>query len=51
MVQEHRGRKAVNVRCRVGTQRAYFFPNISPCSSDLPYRSALGGLYCRGTSS
>ena len=51
MGREHRERKAVKERCRSGTQSAYFFPNISCCSSGLPSRSALGVLYSRGTSS
>jgi hypothetical protein len=44
-------RKAVKERCRSGTQSVYFIPNISCCSSGLPSRSALRGLYSRGTSS
>ncbi len=51
MGQEHGERKAVKERCRSGTQSAYFFPNIYCCSSGLPSRSALRGLYSRGTSS
>jgi hypothetical protein len=38
-------------RCRSGTQSAYFFPDISWCSSSLLSVSALRGLYSRGTSS
>ena len=49
--QEYGERKCDKVRCRSGTQSAYFFPNISCCSSGLPSRSALRGLYSRGTSS
>ena len=41
MGPEKRERKAVKERCRSGTQSAYFFPNISCCSSGLPSRSAL----------
>jgi hypothetical protein len=33
MGREQRERKAVNVRCSSGTQSAYFFQNISCCSS------------------
>jgi hypothetical protein len=51
MGREHRKHKAVNVRCRSGTQSAYFFQNISCCSSGLPSRSALRDPYPRGTSS
>jgi hypothetical protein len=51
MSREQWERKAVNVRCRSGTQSAYFFPNISCCSLGLPSRSAMRGLYSRGTSS
>ena len=51
MGREPREHKAVKVRCRSGTQSACFFQNISCCSSGLPSRSALGGLYSRGTSS
>src|SRR5215216_4270487 len=49
--REPEERKAVKERCRSGTQSAYFFQNISCCSSGLSSRSALGGLYSRGTSS
>jgi hypothetical protein len=48
--QEYGERKCDKGRCRSGTQSAYFFPNISCCSSGLSSRSALGGLYSRGTS-
>ena len=51
MGREHGERKAGKGRRRSGTQSAYFFPNISCCSSGLPSRSALGGLRSRGTSS
>jgi hypothetical protein len=51
MGREQRERKAVNVRCRSGTQSASFYPDNSCCSSCLPSRSALEGLYSRGTSS
>jgi hypothetical protein len=51
MGREQRVRKAVKERCRSGTQDASFFPNISCCSAGLPSRSALRGLYSRGTSS
>ena len=51
MGREQWEHKADKVRCRSGTQSAYFFPNISCCSSGLSSRSALRGLYSRGTSS
>jgi hypothetical protein len=37
MGREYGERNAVNVRWRSGTQRAYFFQNISPCSYRVPY--------------
>jgi hypothetical protein len=37
MSREPKERKAVKERCRSGTQRAYFFQNISCCSYRVPY--------------
>jgi hypothetical protein len=49
--QEHGEHKRDKERCRCEARSAYFFQNISCCSSGLPSRSALGVLYSRGTSS
>jgi DNA primase len=42
MGREYGERKVVKVRCRSGTQRAYFFQNISPCSYRVPYPALSG---------
>ena len=46
--REHGEHNCDEVRCRSGTQSAYFFPNISYCSSGLPSRSASEGPYSQG---
>jgi hypothetical protein len=42
MGREYGERKVVKVRCRSGTQRAYFFQYISPCSYRVPYPALSG---------
>ena len=48
MDREPREHKRDKQRCPCEARSAYLFPNISCCSSGLPSRSALRGLYSRG---
>ena len=51
MGREFGSASATKCDADVKLEAVYLFPNISSCSSGLPSRSALRGLYYRGTSS